>query len=112
MPRATIGSLARQYFNYGKGRARTILKHREVPKLRQLIPPAALIVCALGVVLAPFTPWSLILPGVYLAVLVAASLAMAIAKRSACGLLTGVASATMHMSWSAGFLKQLLLRKA
>jgi succinoglycan biosynthesis protein ExoA len=112
MPRATIGSLARQYFNYGKGRARTILKHREVPKLRQLIPPAALIACVLGVALAPLTPWSLILPGGYLAVLVGASLALAIAKRSACGLLTGVASATMHMSWSAGFLKQLLLREA
>jgi len=112
MPRATVSSLARQYFSYGKGRARTILKHREVPKLRQLIPPAALIACVLGIALAPLTPWSLILPGGYLAVLVAASLAMAITKRSACGLLTGLASATMHMSWSAGLLTQFLVRKA
>jgi succinoglycan biosynthesis protein ExoA len=111
LPRSTVGSLGRQYFHYGKGRARTILKHREPPKLRQLVPPAALIACVLGIALAPLTPWSLVLPGGYLAVLAAASVAMAIRKRSACGLLAGVASATMHMSWSAGFLKQLLVRK-
>jgi len=111
LPRATIGGLARQYFNYGKGRARTIIKHREVPKLRQLIPPATLVACVLGVALAPFTPWGLILPAGYLAVLAAASVAMALKKRSVCGLLAGVASATMHMSWSAGLLKQLFLRK-
>lgn len=111
LPRATVSSLARQYFNYGKGRARTILKHRDPPKLRQLVPPAALVACVLSVALAPVAPWSLIVPGVYLAVLAAASVAMAIRKRSACGLLAGVASATMHMSWSAGLLKQLLLRK-
>jgi succinoglycan biosynthesis protein ExoA len=111
LPRATVGSLARQYFNYGKGRARTILKHREVPRLRQLVPPAALIASVLGVLLAPVTPWSSIFPGGYLAVLVAASLAMAMKKRSACGLLAGVASATMHMSWSAGLLKQLFFPK-
>lgn len=111
LPRATVGSLARQYFNYGKGRARTILKHREVPRLRQLIPPAALIACVFGIALAPLVPWGLLFPGGYLAVLAAASLAMAIRKRAACGLLAGVASATMHMSWSAGLLKQLFLSK-
>ncbi len=108
MPRATIGSLARQYFNYGKGRARTIVKHREVPRLRQLVPPATFIACVLGLALAPVTLWALILPGGYLVVLTVASVAMAFTKRSACGLLAGVASATMHMSWSAGFLKQLI----
>ncbi len=108
MPRATIGSLGRQYFNYGKGRARTIVKHREVPRLRQLVPPATFIACVLGLALAPVTLWALILPGGYLGVLTVASVAMAFTKRSACGLQAGVASATMHMSWSAGFLKQLI----
>jgi succinoglycan biosynthesis protein ExoA len=111
LPRATVSGLARQYFNYGKGRARTILKHREIPKLRQLIPPATLLACILGLALAPLTPWSLILPAGYLAVLAGASLATMIRKRSACGLLAGMASAIMHLSWSAGFLKQLVLSK-
>jgi succinoglycan biosynthesis protein ExoA len=56
--------------------------------------------------------WGLVLPGGYLAVLAVASVAMAAKKRSACGLLAGLASATMHMSWSVGLLKQLLTKKA
>jgi len=108
LPRADLASLARQYFNYGKGRARTLMKHGESPRLRQLIPPATLAACVLGLVAAPFTLWSLILPGGYLAALALASIAVAVKHRSACGLLAGPASATIHMSWSAGLLRQLL----
>jgi succinoglycan biosynthesis protein ExoA len=107
-PRATVGSLARQYFNYGKGRARTLMKHGERPRLRQLIPPITLVACVVGFAAAPFTPWSLILPGGYIAALVLASLAVAVKRRSLCGLMAGLASATMHMSWSAGLFRQLL----
>jgi len=107
-PRATVGALARQYFNYGKGRARTLMKHGEKPRLRQLIPPATLVACLVGFAAAPFTLWSLILPGGYLAALVLASVAVAAKRRSLCGLMAGLASATMHMSWSAGLFRQLL----
>lgn len=112
LPRASVPSLARQYFNYGKGRARTILKHRETPRLRQMIPPATLLACLAGLGLAPFTVWSLVLPAGYLAILLAASVGIAIGKRSACGLLAGLASATMHMSWAAGFFRQMLAGRA
>lgn len=108
MPRATVGALAQQYFNYGKGRARTLMKHGELPRLRQLIPPATLLACVLGFALAPLTLWSLIVPAGYLAALVLASLAVAMKHKSACGLLAGLASATMHMSWSAGLFRQML----
>lgn len=108
LPRATVGALARQYFNYGKGRARTLMKHGETPKLRQLIPPATLVACVFGLAIAPFSLWGLILPGGYLAALVAASLLVAAKRKSACGLLAGLASATMHMSWSLGLFRQLL----
>jgi succinoglycan biosynthesis protein ExoA len=111
-PRASLGALAKQYFNYGKGRARTIVKHGEIPRLRQVVPPATLAACLLGFAISPFTLWGLVLPGGYLAVLAVASVAMAAKKRSACGLLAGLASATMHMSWSVGLLKQLLTKKA
>jgi len=106
-PRASMAALARQYFNYGKGRARTLMKHGERPRLRQLIPPLTLVACVMGLVLAPFFPWALILPLGYLATLAAVSIAVAVRKRSPCGLLAGVASAIMHMSWSAGLLRQL-----
>src|SRR6185312_4359051 len=39
-PRATATSLFRQYLHYGQGRARTLLRHRMRPKLRQLLPAA------------------------------------------------------------------------
>lgn len=108
LPRATVPSLARQYFNYGKGRARTLMKHGEHPKLRQLIPPATLVACLTGFALAPLNPLALIIPGGYLAALVLASIAVAVKHKSLCGLMAGLASATMHMSWSAGFFRQML----
>jgi succinoglycan biosynthesis protein ExoA len=37
-PRDTLRKLYVQYFKYGQGRARTLLKHRRVPKLRSLMP--------------------------------------------------------------------------
>lgn len=108
LPRASVGSLARQYFNYGKGRARTLMKHGEHPKLRQLIPPATLVACLTGFAVAPFNPLALIIPGGYLAALAAASVMVAVKHKSLCGLMAGLASATMHMSWSAGFFRQML----
>jgi len=108
-PRATVRALARQYYNYGRGRARTLRKHGERPKLRQLIPPVVLLACVAGVALWPVTPWGLLAPMTYLAALAGASLLVAVKHRSACGLLAGVASGVMHMSWSAGLLRQLLL---
>ncbi len=107
-PRETVGALARQYFNYGKGRARNLRKHGGMPRLRQMIPPAVFVTCILALMLSLATPWSLLAPAGYLAALGAASLAAALKTRSACGLLAGVASFTMHMAWSAGFLRQML----
>jgi glycosyltransferase involved in cell wall biosynthesis len=37
-PRESFRALARQYFRYGAGRARTLLKHRRLPTLRPVLP--------------------------------------------------------------------------
>jgi succinoglycan biosynthesis protein ExoA len=37
-PRDSYRGLARQYFKYGMGRARTLLKHRGLPSVRPLVP--------------------------------------------------------------------------
>ena len=49
-PRASPASLFRQYVNFGAGRAKTMIKHRTAPKLRQLAPAAVLpaVVLAFG----------------------------------------------------------------
>lgn len=107
-PRATARSLAKQYYNYGKGRARTLLKHGVRPRIRQMLPPAVFLACLAALAVAPFAPAALIVPAGYLGVLALASLIITIREESLCGLLSGLASLTMHMSWSAGFLRQML----
>ena len=42
-PRDTYKGLAKQYFKYGKGRARTLLKHRGLPTPRPVIPFAMVV---------------------------------------------------------------------
>ena len=44
------------------------------------------------------------------ATLALVSVAVAIRLRSFCGLLAGLASGTMHMSWAAGFFRQWLTK--
>lgn len=112
LPRGHPAALARQYFNYGKGRARNLMKHRARPRLRQMIPPATLVACLLGLVLSPLSLWTLILPAGYFVALALASIAVAVKMKSPCGLLAGAASAIMHMAWSAGFFRQGLFALA
>lgn len=61
-PRDSYRTLAKQYFRYGQGRARTLLKRRQLPTLRPLIP-FALVVGMTGLTLTsswhPLTPIAL-----------------------------------------------------
>lgn len=107
-PRATASALARQYFNYGKGRARTLLKHRIRPRPRQLFPVLNLAALIGAALIAPVLPIALAYPAFYLGVLIAAALWLSVRHRSACALLAAPAAAIMHMSWAAGFLVQLV----
>jgi len=108
IPRGDVRRLARQYFSYGKGRARTVQKHGQRLKLRQAIPIFALLASLAGLIAAPLFWPALILPLGYVSVLVAASVFVMMKQRSACGLFAGLVSGTMHMSWAAGFIKQTL----
>lgn len=107
VPRGSLSSLARQYFNYGKGRARTTLKHNAPPKLRQMLPVAAFVGCVLGLLVAPIIPLSISVPGTYATLIALVSAYFMVAKRSLCGIWAGLAMAGMHLSWGAGFLTQL-----
>ncbi|MEM7641577.1 MAG: glycosyltransferase family 2 protein [Pseudomonadota bacterium] len=110
--RPTARGLLRQYWNYGRGRARTVMKHRLRPRPRQVIPAANLIALVAALALAPIWPWALILPGAYLAVLAGVSAVAAWRMGSPCGLWAGAALAIMHNAWGAGFLRQLLAGRA
>lgn len=106
-PRRTLKGLARQYFRYGSGRARTFLKHGELLRIRQMLPPMALIGVLGGMLLAPLSAASLVLPIGYGTIISIAATATAMRTRSVCALLMIPSLATMHFAWGAGFLQRL-----
>ncbi|UWQ21592.1 glycosyltransferase family 2 protein [Jannaschia sp. W003] len=105
--RSSPGALARQYWNYGRGRARTLLKHRIRPRARQVIPPANFAVIVLCLLAASVLPIALAVPFAYLSLLLGVSAGGVVAMRSPCGLWAGPALGLMHNAWGAGFLVQL-----
>jgi succinoglycan biosynthesis protein ExoA len=107
-PRSTIEGLARQYWRYGAGRARTALKHGERLRMRQMLPPVALIAVLAGLLLAPWMPVMLMLPLGYFTALGRGTIQLVLAERSACVWGAGPALATMHFAWGAGFLRRML----
>ncbi len=58
-PRDSYGALARQYFGYGRGRARTLLKHRRLPVLRPALPFAMVATAAVICAVSPLHPLAL-----------------------------------------------------
>lgn len=115
--RPTLRKLGRQYWNYGRGRARTVTKHGMRPKLRQIAPAVNLVLIAAGLLIAALgaaigagglVALGLTWPLLYLTVLIAASAAMAWRHSSLCGLWSGPALAAMHLPWGAGFLSGIL----
>jgi len=106
-PRRTPAALWKQYFSYGKGRARTVLKHHAPLKLRQALP-LAVAPAVLGALAAPFF-WPLALPALAWAVgTLSFGALLALRKGDAAVLMAGPAAMTMHLAWSTGFWAQLL----
>ncbi len=109
-PRSTLTGLARQYWRYGSGRARTCRKHGERLRLRQMLPPLMVLTVMLGLVLAPFAHATLLLPAAYFAALTASGIALAIEHGSGSILMAIPALATMHFAWGGGFLRRIMAR--
>ncbi|HEX2801679.1 MAG TPA: glycosyltransferase family 2 protein [Phenylobacterium sp.] len=110
-PRASGLALGRQYFNYGKGRARTVLKHRMRLKVRQALPLAV----APAVLLALAAPlfWPLAIPALaWLGAVLVFGLLSGLAKGDAAVMASGWPAGIMHLAWSAGFWTELVGRRA
>ncbi len=108
IPRGTLRSLSRQYYMYGRGRAKTVHKHRARLKIRQVLPTLVFLSCLASLAIAPFFWPAVLIPAGYIATLAVASVLVAVQRRSICGLWAGLASATIHMSWAAGFTREVL----
>lgn len=102
-PRATLIKLWRQYFNYGKGRSRTVRCHPTSLKLRQLLVPLHLAASIFSFLIAFLFPWLLIIPSLYISALLFVSVLLMFKHRSICASMSGLAAFVMHTSWSLGF---------
>ncbi|NVO57336.1 glycosyltransferase [Rhodobacteraceae bacterium B1Z28] len=111
LPRNSISALFWQYFNFGAGRARTMLKHRQRPRLRQLamISIAPMLV---SVVLAPLFLLFALPVLMWISACLTGGAALALSCRDPMALWGGPIAAVMHLGWSTGFWRQLLKRPA
>ncbi|MFE4492616.1 glycosyltransferase family 2 protein [Streptomyces niveus] len=104
-PRPSVRELAKQYRNYGRWRHVVARFHSGSINLRYLAPPVAVCANVLGLVVGlAVTPWALIVPGGYLAAIVAGSIPAGKGLPLKARLQIPLALATMHMSWGVGFL--------
>jgi succinoglycan biosynthesis protein ExoA len=110
-PRASLVPLARQYFNYGWGRASTFLLHRRPLKIRQLTPVVILLGCLLSCGLAFIDLRWLALPLLYAGLCIGLGAGIAVRQRSVCVAFSGIAAMVMHLAWGLGFLGRLLIRR-
>lgn len=109
-PRKTIGALFRQYWGYGRGRAWTRRLHRVPLKTRQMVPllvPVAAVIVPLALIhpvfAAPLIGWA--------AAILMAGVLVGARAGGGCALFSGVAAATMHMAWGAGYLYETLIAR-
>ena len=96
-PRSSLRGLSRQYFDYGRFKAQVLQMHSSSIRMRQLIPPVAMIATLLSVIIGLWLPITLLVPVLYLT-------AIALGVRGAFLMrLRALAIApTMHFSWSLG----------
>ena len=106
-PRKRLAPLMRQYFNFGRGRARNLAKHGTRPALRQaavaMLAPALLLT-----LLVPLSPVFALPLAVWLLACLAGGLMIAWSTRNPAGVLSGFIAGLMHLAWSAGYWRERL----
>lgn len=107
-PRTRPVSLFRQYFNYGKGRAITLTKHRIKPKPRQMLPIFVAPALVFGVLLAPVSPIFLLPALAWLLACAAGGLVVGARAGGGCAYFAGLPAGISHVAWSLGFIRQVL----
>lgn len=105
-PRASASALFKQYLGYGRGRAKNLLKHRSVPKLRQAIPLAVAPV-VVGAFLALLYWWAAVPLAIWAAACLGYGFWMAVGQKNPYGPLASLSAMIMHFAWSAGFWLEL-----
>jgi succinoglycan biosynthesis protein ExoA len=106
-PRGDAPALFQQYFAYGAGRARTLLKHRLRPRLRQLLPLA--VPPALALALAwPWFPWAAAPAVAWATGCLGWGLWLGGRAWSRCAAGSGVPAMIIHLAFGLGFWREAL----
>jgi len=107
-PRDSFRALARQYFKYGQGRARTLLKHRTLPTVRPLVPFLLVVGGGILLVTSPVQPLT---PAAFAAYAAVCALeAVRVGRKagwSAVPIVWGIFP-TLHVAHGLGFARGLL----
>ena len=104
-PRPSVRALAKQYRNYGRWRHVVTRFHKGSVNLRYLAPPLALLAIVAGTAVgAVLHPLGFVVPGGYLAAILAGSLLAGRGLPAAAQVRIPLALVTMHLSWGWGFL--------
>jgi GT2 family glycosyltransferase len=118
-PRASVRTLAAQYFHYGRWRRVIVREHPETASFRYLAPPAAAALVTVGLLAglaglawiaaggpaaAQWLTAGLVVPVIYLAGVTAVAAALARGVPATVRARIPLVLAAMHMAWGAGFL--------
>jgi succinoglycan biosynthesis protein ExoA len=101
-PRATAGTLAKQYFGYGTWRREVARRYPQTVSLRYLAAPVMVAAVVLGVIFALFGYWIGLVPLALYAVGVLVASVMT--GRGITRFVLPVVFPVMHFSWGTGFL--------
>ena len=106
-PREKPVQLYRQYVNYGRGRASTIMRHHMRPKLRQMLP-ACVLPSVLALMCSPWFPLLLVPAFFWTMSCLLLGAALGLKQRTRCAFASGVAAMIIHLGWSIGFWSEIL----
>jgi succinoglycan biosynthesis protein ExoA len=110
-PRKGVFALFRQYINFGKGRAKTNLKHHARPKLRQVLPVMIGPIVAVSL-LGWISPLLALPAAVWVVACTTYGILLGVREKSSCACGAGIAAMLMHLGFSVGYILQILKRAA
>lgn len=99
VPRSSVAAVAKQFYRYGRSRAKTVRRHPDVLAPRQLAAPA--------LVLGLVSPWRKQVAIAY-GVVVLTRAAMTARRDPVAGATVGATLPAMHLSWGIGFLQGIV----
>ncbi|MGV8025139.1 MAG: glycosyltransferase family 2 protein [Anaerolineaceae bacterium] len=114
--RKNLKELAKQYWRYGFWKLQMLKRYPKTIRWRQALPPLFVLANIIGIILSLFNASAaqsyFILLGIYLLILLAASIREAMKKKEP-ALVVGIPAAiiTMHFSWGLGFLISAITRQ-